>query len=150
MKIILKKMYNIVALIPITLFIYAGIYEMCFGDLLRGIINGNASWIIPVTQTMVIDTVITLILVYYLVNGFPKFYKQLRENNKTKGFALFLLIAGIAIAVFLFIFGKLYLNKILCNINYILFMVILLLICIIQKFFDNIVFTKKKINHETI
>lgn len=150
MKILLKKMYDFVALIPITLFIYAGIYEMCFGNLLRGIINGNVSWIIPVTQTMVIDTIVTLILVFYLVNGLPKCYKQLSENNKTKGFALFLLIASIAIAVFLFVFGKLYLNKVLFNVNYILFMVILLFICIIQKVLDNIVFTKKKINHETI
>lgn len=150
MKKILKNLYDIIALIPITLLIFAGVYEMCFGNLLGGIIKGKVSWNIPITQTMIIDTFITLVIVYYLIKGFPKYYKKLMDNSKTKGFAKFLLWASVVIAIFLFIFGKLYWNNTLFNVNYILFMIVLFLLCIMQKVCDNIIFSKKKLNNENI
>lgn len=147
MKNILKNLYDIVALIPITLLIFAGVYQMCFGNLLGGILHGKISWTIPITQTMIIDTVITFVVVYNLIKGFPKYYKKLMNDSKTKGFATFLLLASVIIAILLFVLGKLYWNNTLFNINYILFMVVLILLCIIQKAFDNIIYPKKKLNN---
>ena len=123
-----------------------GIYQICIGGLLGEIFNGNVTWILSVTQSMIIDTVITLIVIYFLINGFPKIYKKLRDDIKTKGVATFLLLTCVGIAIILFVVGRLFLNQVVFNINYILLMAVLILLCVLQKFIDNMIYPKNKVN----
>ena len=146
MKSILLKIYQKLSIVPITLLIFVGIYQICIGGLLGEIFNGNVSWILSVTQSMIIDTVITVVIIYFLINGLPKIYKKLRDDIKTQKIATFLLLTGVGIAIISFIIGKLFLNKVLFNINYILLMAVLIILCILQKFIDNIIDPKNKVN----
>jgi len=145
-KSILLKIYQKLSIVPITLLIFVGIYQICIGGLLGEIFNGNVSWILSVTQSMIIDTVITVVIIYFLINGLPKIYKKLRDDIKTQKIATFLLLTGVGIAIISFIIGKLFLNKVLFNINYILLMAVLIILCILQKFIDNIIDPKNKVN----
>ena len=140
------NIYQKLSIVPITLLIFVGIYQICIGGLLGEIFSGNVSWILSVTQSMIIDTVITLIVIYFLINGLPKTYKKLKDNIKTKGVATFLLLTCVGIAIILFIIGRLFLNQVVFNINYILLMAVLIMLCILQKFIDNIVYPKNKVN----
>jgi len=142
------KLYQKVSMVPITLLIFVGIYQICIGGLLGEIFNGNVSWILSVTESMIIDTVIILIVIYFLVNGLPKLYKKLRDNSKTKGVATFLLLTSVGIAIILFIIGKFFLNQVVFNVNYVLLMAVLIVLCILQKFIDNIIYPKNKINSD--
>ena len=146
MKNIMLKIYQKLSIVPITLLIFVGIYQICIGGLLGEIFNGSVTWILSVTRSMIIDTVITLIIIYFLINGLPEIYKKLRDNIKTKGVATFLLLTCVGIAVILFIIGQLFLNQVVFNINYILLMAVLILLCILQKFMDNIIYPKNKVN----
>jgi len=142
------KLYQKVSMVPITLLIFVGIYQICIGGLLGEIFNGNVSWILSVTESMIIDTVIILIVIYFLVNGLPKLYKKLRDNSKTKGVATFLLLTSVGIAIILFIIGQFFLNQVVFNVNYVLLMAVLIVLCILQKFIDNIIYPKNKINSD--
>ena len=146
MKSILLKIYQKLSIVPITLLIFVGIYQICIGGLLGEIFNGNVSWILSVTQSMIIDTVITVVIIYFLINGLPKIYKKLRDDIKTQKIATFLLLTGVGIAIISFIIGKLFLNKVVFNINYILLMAVLIILCVLQKFIDNIIDPKNKVN----
>ena len=146
MKNIMLKIYQKLSIVPITLLIFVGVYQICIGGLLGEIFNGSVTWILSVTQSMIIDTVITLIIIYFLINGLPKIYKKLRDNIKTKGVATFLLLTCVGIAIILFIIGQLFLNQVVFSINYILLMAVLILLCILQKFIDNMIYPKNKVN----
>ena len=146
MKNIMLKIYQKLSIVPITLLIFVGIYQICIGGLLGEIFNGNVSWILSVTQSMIIDTVITVVIIYFLINGLPKIYKKLRDDIKTQKIATFLLLTGVGIAIISFIIGKLFLNKVVFNINYILLMAVLIILCVLQKFIDNIIDPKNKVN----
>lgn len=140
---IFKKVYEKVSMIPITLLVFAGIYEMFIGDLIRGVINGNVSWMIPVTQSMIIDTVITLLVIYFLMNGFPKSYKMLSNNKNTKWISTLILLMFVLTAIILFIVGQLFLGKTLFYLNYLVFMGILFILCILQKIIENMILNNK-------
>jgi len=142
------KIYEKISIVPITLLIFVGVYQICIGGLLGEIFNGHVSWILSVTQSMIIDTLIVLIIMYFLINGLPKNYKRLRDNSKTKGIASFLLLTCVGIAIILFIIGQLFLNQVVFRINYILFMAVLIILCVLQKKVDNIVYPKNKVNSE--
>ena len=142
------KIYEKISIVPITLLIFVGVYQICIGGLLGEIFNGHVSWILSVTQSMIIDTLIVLIIMYFLINGLPKNYKKLRDNSKTKGIASFLLLTCVGIAIILFIIGQLFLNQVVFRINYILFMAVLIILCVLQKKVDNIVYPKNKVNSE--
>ena len=146
MKNIMLKIYQKLSIVPITLLIFVGVYQICIGGLLGEIFNGSVTWILSVTQSMIIDTVITLIIIYFLINGLPKIYKKLRDNIKTKGVATFLLLTCVCIAIILFIIGQLFLNQVVFSINYILLMAVLVLLCILQKFIENMIYPKNKVN----
>ena len=146
MKNIMLNIYQKLSIVPITLLIFVGVYQICIGGLLGEIFNGNVTWILSVTQSMIIDTVITLIVIYFLINGFPKIYKKLRDDIKTKGVATFLLLTCVGIAIILFVVGRLFLNQVVFNINYILLMAVLILLCVLQKFIDNMIYPKNKVN----
>jgi len=145
-KNIMLNIYQKLSIVPITLLIFVGVYQICIGGLLGEIFNGNVTWILSVTQSMIIDTVITLIVIYFLINGFPKIYKKLRDDIKTKGVATFLLLTCVGIAIILFVVGRLFLNQVVFNINYILLMAVLILLCVLQKFIDNMIYPKNKVN----
>ena len=142
------NLYQKISIVPITLLIFVGVYQVCIGGLLGEIFNGKVTWILSVTKSMIIDTVIILIIIYFLINGLPKLYKKLRDNSKTKGIATFLLLTNVGIAIILFIIGQLFLNQVVFHINYILLMAVLIILCILQKFIDNIIYPKNKINSD--
>ena len=146
MKNIMLNIYQKLSIVPITLLIFVGVYQICIGGLLGQIFNGSITWILSVTQSMIIDTVITLIIIYFLINGLPKIYKKLRDDIKTKGVATFLLLTCVGIAIILFIIGRLFLNQVVFNINYILLMAVLIMLCVLQKFIDNMIYPKNKVN----
>jgi len=142
------NLYKKLSIIPITLLIVVGVYQICMGNLLGEIFNGKVTWILWVTQSMIIDTVITVIVIYFLINGFPKPYKKLRDNIKTKGIATFILLASVIMAIILFVIGKLFLNQVVFHINYILLLAVLIILCVLQKFIDKIIYPKNKVNNE--
>ena len=144
------KLYEKLSIIPITLLIVVGVYQICMGNLLGEIFNGKVTWILWVTQSMIIDTVITVIVIYFLINGFPKPYKKLRDNIKTKGIATVILLASVIMAIILFVIGKLFLNQVVFHINYILLLAVLIILCVLQKFIDNIIYPKTKVNNENV
>lgn len=144
MKKILKKMHEKFGMFPITLLIFSGIYEMFIGDMMRGIMNRNVTWIIPVTQTMIVDTVITMIVIFLLVNGAPKQYKRLSQGSKTKTLSSIILAVCIIIAIILFAAGKIYLTKVMFKLNYPIFMGVLFLICILQKVLEEFLYPDRK------
>lgn len=145
------KVYARISLIPFTLLVFVGGYEMLFGDMLRGIMDGNVSWVISVTDSMVIDTVITIVIVYYLVNGFSERYKKLCE--KRKSLSTVVMVTSLAFAFAMFVFGKFFMGKVLFKINYPIFMIVLLGICILQKVLSEVLNSEdkdKKGNHQNI
>jgi len=145
---IIKKLYQKLSIVPITLLIFVGVYQVCINGLLGDIFYGKASWMLSITQSMIIDTVITLIVMYFLINGFPKLYKKLRDSSKTKGIANALLLTCIGIAIISFIIGRVYLNQVVFNINYVLLMAVLIILCVLQKFIDKIIYPKNKVNSD--
>lgn len=138
-----KKIYDKISILPITLLIFAGAYEMLLGDLLREVLSGTISWTIPVTENMLIDTVLTLILVHFLLNGFPRFYKKIRDNSRTKWIAKIFSVSFFGAAVLLFVLGQFFLKKTLFYLNYLLFMLVLLIFCIIQKIIESKLYKKE-------
>ena len=142
------KFYQKVSIIPVTLLIFVGVYQICIGGLLGEIFNGNVTWMLSVTMSMIINTLIMLTAIYFLINGFPKIYKKLRDNSKTNGVATFLLLTCIGIAIILFIVGQLFLGQVVFRINYVLLIAALIILCVLQKFIDNIVSPKNKLDSE--
>jgi len=144
----MKKLYQKVSIVPITLLIFVGVYQICIGGLLGELLSGKVSWMLAVTPSMIIDTVITLIVMYFLINGFPKLYKKLRDNSKTKGVATALIFICVGIAIISFIIGRVYLNQVVFSVNYVLLMAVLIILCILQKFIDSIIYPLNTVNIE--
>ena len=151
MKKILMKVYARISLVPFTLLVFVGGYEMLFGDMLRGIMDGNVSWVLSVTDSMIIDTVITIVIVYYLVNGFSEHYKKMCE--KRKSLSTMVMAGSLSMAFALFVIGKFFMGTVRFKINYPIFMLVLLAICILQKIMSevlNLAGKDKKGNHQNI
>ena len=145
------KVYARISLIPFTLLVFVGGYEMLFGDMLRGIMGGNVSWVISVTDSMIIDTVITMIIVYYLVNGFSEHYKKMCE--KRKSLSTVMMVGSLSVAFAMFVIGKFFMGTVRFKINYPIFMLVMLGICILQKVLGEMLDSTrkdKKGNHQNI
>lgn len=133
-----KKLYWKLSKIPLMLFVFTGIFEMLNGELIKSWFSGDLTFSVNVTISMVVNTLLTLLLASYLLSKTPKFYKILNSNNKKEDrkltlclWLLFCTLIGI------FVLTKLYLNISLFKINYLAFMGILLIILLIQYFYEN-------------
>ena len=147
MKNLMLKIYDRLSMIPIALFVFAGIYEMFIGDMMRGIINGDVSWIIPVTKTMLIDTALFLIIMCFIINGLPKFIKKLSGNQKTKNFPALIIALFVIAAIWLYAYGKKEFDQKLFELNYPVFMAVLFVVCVIQKLVGDVLYPDKKKNY---
>lgn len=132
-----EKLYWKINTLPLILLIYTGIYEMFIGYLLKSWIDNKFTFTIPVTLSMVANTIIILLLIHFLLNKVSYYYKATANNKKKDRLITFFMFLGFCFLIILFIVSKLALKVVLFKLNFLLFMGILGLICTLQHFLEN-------------
>jgi len=136
------KIYWKVSLIPLVVFIFTGIYEMLVGYLIKGWVNKTAVLTVPVTLSMLINSLIAIGITYLILSKIPALIKPTDKKNKKEErkemflqwlflWLFFSCITGI------FVMSKLFLTIALFEVNYIVFMGVLGIILIAQNYFEN-------------
>jgi len=86
---------------------------------------------------MVVNTLIAIILTSYLLSNAAVLDKLFSDDKKTEVKVTFLLWIFFCILIAIFVLTKLFFTKVLFEINYLIFMGILIIICVIQHFVEN-------------
>lgn len=135
---LLKKLYFKFNYLPLLLLIFTGIFEMFVGYLIKGWINKETLFTVPVTVSMLINTLIAFLFLNTLLKKSYFFYKAFNSNDKKKDFlATAGLYAGFLGLIIVFVLSKLFLTYVVFSINYVIFMAVLIALCIIQKIIEN-------------
>lgn len=134
----LQKLYWRFSNIPIIIFLFTGIWEMLIGYLLKAWFHKQSAFAVPVTVSMLVNTLLVIILVDVLINRAYYFFCSFSGNDKRKSrIATFFLWLGFCTLTALFVLSKLYLSNILFSVNYLIFMGVLGCIIFIQMLFEN-------------
>jgi len=134
----LEKVYWKISKLPIILIIFTGVFEMFIGQLIKGWVNKTTLFTVSVTVSMLVNTVLVIIITNYLLSNIPYMNKVFNEDNKkTDRKITFLLWIGFCGLTAIFVLTKLFLTKVLFEVNYLIFMGILIIIYLIQYFLEN-------------
>jgi DNA-binding ferritin-like protein (Dps family) len=133
----IEKIYWRVSRLPLIIFIFTGIFEMLVGYLIRAWVNGSRVFTVPVTLSIVVNTLIAITLTSYLLSNAAHLDKLFSDDKKTDMKITFLLWIGFCVLIAIFVLTKLFFTKVLFEINYLIFMGILIIICFIQHFVEN-------------
>jgi len=135
---LLQKVYWRIANLPIIIFLFTGIWEMLIGYLIKAWVHKQTLLTVPVTLAMVVDSLIVIIIVDFFMNQSYYLYCIFNGTDKRKNrIATFCLWLGFCMLTALFVLSKLYLNYILFDVNYLIFMAVLGLFCLLQMLFEN-------------
>jgi len=135
---VLEKVYWKVSKLPIILIIFTGVFEMFVGQLIDSWVNKTTLFTVSVTVSMLVNTIIVIILTNYLLSKIQYMYNIFNGEDKKKDRKItFLLWIGFCIITAIFVLTKLFLTKVLFEVNYLIFMSILITIYLIQYFFEN-------------
>lgn len=133
----IEKVYWRVSKLPIVLLIFTGIFEMLVGYLIKAWLNGSRVFTVPVTVSMIVNTLIAIVVTSYLLSKTARLDKLFSSDRKTDvkiTILLWLFFCGIIAA---FVLSKLFLTKVLFEVNYLIFMGTLIIICSAQSLFEN-------------
>lgn len=132
-----KRIYWEISYIPLVLFVYLGIFEMG-PELLQYWAEYGFSWKVRVNTGMIINTLMVLMVVNILLFKAQIIYMKLNSTDKTENrkciFALWLLFTFFVI---LFVLVKSFMSVYMFQMNYFLFIGVLLFICILQHILEN-------------
>ncbi|MFR1709592.1 MAG: hypothetical protein ACLSV2_11885 [Clostridium sp.] len=133
----IEKVYWRVSKLPIVLLIFTGVFEMLVGYLIKAWVNGSRTFAVPVTVSMIVNTLITLIITSYLLSNIARLDKFFSSDRKTDIKITILLWLFFCVLIAVFVLSKLFLTKVLFEVNYLIFMGTLIIICSAQSFFEN-------------
>lgn len=136
------KIYWKINLIPLVVFIFTGIYEMLVGYLIKEWVNKTAVLTVPVTLSMLVNTLIAIGIAYFVLSKIPalskptdkKTKKEERKEMFLQWLFLCLFFSGL---IGIFVLSKLFLTVALFEMNYIVFMGVLGIILFAQNYFEN-------------
>lgn len=135
---ILEKVYWKISKLPIILIIFTGVFEMFVGQLIDSWVNKTTLFTVSVTVSMLVNTVLVIIITNYLLSKIQYMYNVFNGEDKKKDRKItFLLWIGFCFITTIFVLTKLFLTKVLFEVNYLIFMGILITIYLIQYFFEN-------------
>ncbi|WP_244834486.1 hypothetical protein [Clostridium sp. BJN0001] len=135
---IFEKIYFKINYIPLLLLIFTGIFEMLVGYLIKAWINKETLFTVPVTVSNILDILIAFFVLNFFLKNAYHFYKVFNSSDKKKNkiytvglYVFFISLTGI------FVLSQLFLNYVVFKLNYLIFMGVLIVICIIQHIFEN-------------
>lgn len=134
----LQKIYWRIRYIPLTLFLFTGVWEMLIGYLSKEWIAKQFTIFVPVSISMILDFFIVLFLIDLLINKTYLFSKILNGSDKKKDrLATLTLFLGFVLLTGVFVVSKLFFSQVLCSVNFLVFVGIAGAICALQWFFEN-------------
>lgn len=133
-----QKLYWRMSNLPMIVFLFTGIFEMLSGYLIKAWVNKQALFTVPVTISMIVNLLFVIIVIDYLIHHSYYFYNIFNGTDKKKDrIATICLWLGFCGLIGLFVLSKLFLGHILFYVNYLIFMGILGVFCILQMLFEN-------------
>lgn len=134
----LQKMYWKINYLPLVIFVFTGIFEMLIGYLLKAWVQGQWSFVVPVTVSMLVNTLAAGAVIYILFHKINCVSQALGGQDRKKDvLATVLLWLSFCGMTLFFVLTKLFLTDILFRVHYIFFMGILIAILSVQHVFDN-------------
>lgn len=134
----LQKIYLKIKYIPLLLLIFTGIFEMFIGTIVSNWPKTGFSLTIPVTVSMLLDTVVAGIALHFLVSRMNVVYEIMDENDPGKNKILNILLGAFFIGVIvIFVISKLLFKQTLFTVSFPIFMLIVGAICIAQYFLEE-------------
>jgi len=133
-----QKLYWHINTLPIIVIMFTGIWEMLIGYLIKIWVKKQILFTVPVTLSMVVDTLIVIVVVTVLIRNSYYFFTVFNGDDKSKDrIATFLLWLGFCALTGLFVVSKLYLTRILFSVNYFVFMGVFGAILFLQHLVEN-------------
>lgn len=135
---IFQKLYWRLSSLPIIIFLFTGIWEMLVGYLIKAWVSKETLFTVPITLSMIVDTLAVILLVDLLIHNSYYFCNIFNGADKKKDRILTVFLwLGFCGLTALFVISKLFLTSILFHLNYLIFMGILGLLCIVQNLVEN-------------
>ncbi|MDD7793102.1 hypothetical protein [Clostridium sp. 'White wine YQ'] len=139
---LLKKIVLASTIIPLVMAIFTGVWEMLFGYLIPlWVKDRTISFDVPITLSMIIDTIIAFLIIKLAIKTLPKASWILNHGSKKEDrkwtFIMFI-VAFCTIGIF--VVTKLLFNQMLFNLNFIIYIIgigiFYLLLKILEKRLD--------------
>jgi DNA-binding ferritin-like protein (Dps family) len=129
-----KKVLIGIRILPLVLIIFVGLWEMLISCLLPIWIKQKSFILtVPVTLSMIIDTVFTLLLTWVALRYASRISWDLNHGTKKQDHKwTFIIFIFYLLTIGFFVISKLYFKQILFNIHFLLFIVICAIIYVVQ------------------
>lgn len=117
------RMYCNIKYLPMILFLFTGIFEMLIGCLLKEWIKNGIGVFIPVTVSMLINTIVTIGIIEFFFIKAPSFYEIFNGADKRKNRIVTVVLYIISVGVIgVFVLMDLLFSQTLFTMNYFIFM----------------------------
>ncbi|MCI8668707.1 MAG: hypothetical protein HFI34_04180 [Lachnospiraceae bacterium] len=133
----LKRIYWEISYIPLVLLLYLGVFEMG-PEMVQYWREYGFSQLVRVNTGMLINTLIVLMLINLLLSRLPALYIKINSTDKAENrkcfFQLWLLLVFF---IFVSVIVKRFMSVYMFQINYFIFLGVLLILCILQNILEQ-------------
>ncbi|NLK95785.1 MAG: hypothetical protein GX275_11480 [Clostridiales bacterium] len=130
-----EKVYYKLQYLPLMIIIFTGIWQMLFGKLIKIWIKDGFTFEVPITLSMVVNLILVMFAIDVIFNKMYSICKWIDGKTNWKSFIVLWIFFTILMGIF--VLSELFLNIVIINVNYLVFMGIFIAILIIQHFYEN-------------